>query len=263
MSFDQPHGRRQPPVQSGGLSAGRLAARLRRRDPEHVPLMELEPELLKLVPAADREAAQRVPLVTRHELTAGRLDPRTLVTGGREPFGALVIEGAICCDTTLGTHSSCHLFGPGAIIRPREQAGFSLPWQTGWACVTDTTLAVLEHDFPTFLARWPELSEHVQHQFDIQQEALLCQCAWTGLSRVDDRILALFWHLADTWGRVRPEGVAIPLPLTHRLIGRLVAAERATISLALSRLAAEELLVKIGPRTWLLSHRSQERLTDT
>jgi CRP-like cAMP-binding protein len=126
--------------------------------------------------------------------------------------------------------------------------------------VTDSTLAVLEHDFPTFLARWPALSEHVQDQLNVEQEALLCQCAWTGLSRVDDRILALFWHLADIWGRVRPEGVAIPLPLTHRLIGRLVAAERATISLALSRLAADDLLVKIGPRTWLLSHRSQERL---
>jgi CRP-like cAMP-binding protein len=222
--------------------------------------MEIDPDLIKTVPAQDQEAARRVPLVTRHELPAGHLDTQTLITDDEMPFGVLMVEGAVCRDTALGRHSSCHLFGPGAIIRPRDHGNDSLPWETSWSCVTETTLAVLDHDFPLYLARWPELSEFVHRQLAIELEASLYQCAWTGLSRVDDRILALFWHLADVWGTVRPEGVAIPLPLTHRLIGRLVAAERATISLALSRLAARELLVKIGPRTWLLSHRSQDLL---
>ncbi len=222
--------------------------------------MEVEPALIGTVPLSDRPAAERLPLVTCHELGPGQLDSQSLLGGEQTPFGVLIVSGALCRNTALGRHSSCHLFGPGAIIRPRDQSASSLPWEAGLACVTDCTVAVLDPDFRVYMARWPALAEHVQHQLALELEASLCQSAWTGLSRVDDRILALFWHLADVWGKVRPEGVLIALPLTHRLIGHLVAAERATISLALSRLAAKQLLVKIGPQTWLLSHSSQDLL---
>jgi hypothetical protein len=31
------------------------------------------------------------------------------------------------------------------------------------------------------------------------------------LNRVDRRLLAMFWHLAERWGRVTADGTAIPL----------------------------------------------------
>ena len=237
----------------------------RRREPlppVRLPLMDVEPELLERVPAADRAAAQRLPLVNRFVLPPGELIPEELVTGSRPPFGLLVLAGAVCRHTALGRHSSAHLFGPGAIIRALDHGDASLPWTTSWSCIIESEVAVLDHEFPVVLARWPELSEHVQSQLLRELEGSLDQCAWTGLSRVDDRILALFWHLADGWGRVVPDGIAIPLPLTHRLIGRLVAAERATISLALSRLSARGLLARTGTGTWLLNRDSQQVLTD-
>jgi CRP/FNR family transcriptional regulator, cyclic AMP receptor protein len=246
---------------AGPPSASRRNGHAHRRRPVRMPLMALEPALLKTVPLADRQAAQRVPLVIFHELAPGPLDTAILIEG-RMPFGALLVDGAVCRNTALGRHRSCHLFGPGSILRPRHPTAASLPWESDWTCVTDCTMAVLDHDFPTFLARWPALSEHVQHQLALDLEATLCQCAWTGLSRVDDRILALFWHLADVWGTVGPGGVAIRLPLTHRMIGRLVAAERATISLALARLGAKGLLVKTEANVWLLSPESQQLLID-
>src|SRR6202020_1065324 len=45
------------------------------------------------------------------------------------------------------------------------------------------------------------------------------------------------WHLAARWGRVEPAGIRLSLPLTHRLLGQLVAAERPSISHALARLS--------------------------
>jgi hypothetical protein len=46
----------------------------------------------------------------------------------------------------------------------------------------------------------------------------------------------LFWQLADRWGQMTPEGVVLPLPLTHELLGQLVGLHRPTTSTALQRL---------------------------
>jgi CRP-like cAMP-binding protein len=51
------------------------------------------------------------------------------------------------------------------------------------------------------------------------------------------RLTLLLWHLAGRWGRVEPGGIRLALPLTHRLLGRLVGAERPSVSHALTRLA--------------------------
>ena len=56
------------------------------------------------------------------------------------------------------------------------------------------------------------------------------------------RLLLLLWHLAARWGKVEPGGVRLPLPLTHLLLGRLVGAERPSVSHALKRLAAAGLV---------------------
>jgi CRP-like cAMP-binding protein len=69
--------------------------------------------------------------------------------------------------------------------------------------------------------------------------------------RVDQRLHWLFWHLADRWGRTSPEGVRVELPLTHSLLGELVAARRPSVTTALSKLAAEGKVEREG-RSWLL-----------
>jgi DNA-binding FadR family transcriptional regulator len=73
------------------------------------------------------------------------------------------------------------------------------------------------------------------------------------LNRVDRRLLALFWHLAERWGRVSRDGIAVPLVLSHRLIGELVGARRPTVSTALAELAREGELIRREDGTWLLT----------
>ena len=51
--------------------------------------------------------------------------------------------------------------------------------------------------------------------------------------RVDLRLLMLMWHLADRWGRVTPQGIRIPLRLTHELLADLVASRRPSVTSAL------------------------------
>lgn len=44
------------------------------------------------------------------------------------------------------------------------------------------------------------------------------------LPRVEDRLLLTLWMLAERCGRVTPEGIVLPLALSHEALGRLAAA---------------------------------------
>ena len=71
--------------------------------------------------------------------------------------------------------------------------------------------------------------------------------------------MLLLWHLAARWGRVEASGIRVCLPLTHRLLGQMVAAERPSISHALSRLRARDSSPGT-PGDWHLHGRLDEHL---
>jgi CRP/FNR family transcriptional regulator, cyclic AMP receptor protein len=76
--------------------------------------------------------------------------------------------------------------------------------------------------------------------------------AIASLNSVESRLLALFWHLAEDWGRQTTDGVLVPLRLSHRLIGELVGARRPTVSTAPAKLAREGRLTRRDDASWLL-----------
>lgn len=51
--------------------------------------------------------------------------------------------------------------------------------------------------------------------------------------RTDRRLLLLLWHLAHRWGRVMPDGIHLPLRLTHDLLSDLVASRRPSVTTGL------------------------------
>ena len=71
-------------------------------------------------------------------------------------------------------------------------------------------------------------------------------------ARVDTRLHMLFWHLAGRWGRVRSDGVVVPLRLTHTTLAELVAARRPTVTSALTDLARRGVIRPVE-NGWLLS----------
>jgi CRP-like cAMP-binding protein len=82
------------------------------------------------------------------------------------------------------------------------------------------------------------------------------------MTRVEDRLMALFWHLAHRWGRMAADGVVVPLALSHRLIGELVGARRTTVSTALSALARAGQIVRRPDGTWVLTGEPVAAATD-
>jgi DNA-binding transcriptional ArsR family regulator len=82
------------------------------------------------------------------------------------------------------------------------------------------------------------------------------------MTRVDQRLLLLFWHFAERWGRVRPEGVVVQLPLTHETLGALIGARRPSVTSALSALAEQGLVEPVERGEWLLTESAHEWLEE-
>jgi hypothetical protein len=77
-----------------------------------------------------------------------------------------------------------------------------------------------------------------------RNERLATQVAICQLPRVEDRLLAIMWLLAESWGTVTSHGTRLPLALTHDALGGLVGASRPTVTLALRELAERGAMVR-------------------
>jgi hypothetical protein len=58
--------------------------------------------------------------------------------------------------------------------------------------------------------------------------------------------------LAERWGRVTPDGVLLPLTLSHRMLGQLIGARRPTVSTALGALTRAGEVSRRMDGGWLL-----------
>jgi CRP/FNR family transcriptional regulator, cyclic AMP receptor protein len=121
-----------------------------------------------------------------------------------------------------------------------------------WTVMSPLSVAVLDRRFAAEMTRYPEITATLFDRLSERSLRLATTQAISQLTRVDRRLKALFWHLAERWGRVSGDGVIVPLALTHRILGQLVGARRPTVSTALSELADRGELVRRPDGSWLL-----------
>jgi CRP/FNR family transcriptional regulator, cyclic AMP receptor protein len=225
-----------------------------------IALLSVDHGLREAVPAAELQLAERVLIVPRWELEQGPWSPETLVDEGARPFAALLLRGLVSHEIVLAGRRSANLLGPGDLFRPWRGVDTALPCTSSWTAAPGATIAVLDARFVTATRRWAGLAAVVHERLAEQLDVATVRAAIVGLPRVEERVLALFWQLADRWGVVRPEGVVVQLPLTHALIGQLVGAQRPTVSLALQSLADDGLLLRGDIGAWTLDHESRATL---
>jgi CRP-like cAMP-binding protein len=106
-----------------------------------------------------------------------------------------------------------------------------------WRALWPTRLALLDEDFVDRVRPFPQVVRALLSRACRRTAELDVLRAITSQPRLEVRLVLLLWHLAARWGKVEPASVRLCLPLTHRLLGQLVAAERPSISHALKRLA--------------------------
>ena len=122
---------------------------------------------------------------------------------------------------------------------------------------------MLDEAFHGVTRRWPSIATALLVHAERQLERVAVQQLISQLLRAEQRIVALFWHLADRWGRAEAHGVVLPLTVGHEAIGHLVGGRRPTVSRALGRLNDRRLIVRLANGTWLLDPSSLARCSTT
>jgi CRP/FNR family transcriptional regulator, cyclic AMP receptor protein len=226
-------------------------------------VLELDPDLgADLDPDALRIAGTELvaPLVrVQWHTHRGRWGPAE----SERHLGFLITEGLLLRDVQLLSTHSAEVLGPGDLLRPWDVDGeHPLPVSTdvAWTVLAPLGLAILNADFLGRAARFPTVLARVSERGVGRAKALALHEAITNLKHVETRLLVLFWYLAERFGRVGPESIAVSVPLTHEHLARLVGAARPSVTTGLGRLAARGLLVRDQEGTWRLSPDSREAL---
>jgi CRP/FNR family transcriptional regulator, cyclic AMP receptor protein len=219
------------------------------------PLLELDPDLGQLVPEERLPAAKRELRVAVRVLESGPWDVDRLSVASPEHVGLLVLDGVIAREVLVSDTISTELLGPGDVVRPwRMQDASTLLLHTiRWNVLSRSRFALLDRRLGAELGRYPEVGAAIIDRVNERALRLAITQAISQLNRVDRRLLALFWHLSERWGRMTAEGVALPMTLSHRMLGQLVGARRPTVSTALGELARQGELTRREDGTWLLT----------
>ena len=216
---------------------------------ERVPFLSLALELTRHLTPDERAALQHVglPILT---IQPGVVELSRLLNE-HNAFGATVLDGLVMSARQIGEQTGIQLLGPGDVLMP---GGDPTPvWlsEVELRASSSLRMALFGSELLLACARWPHLIQGLYECVGDQMQRLCAQLVICQLPRVDERVLAMMWLLAESWGQVTPGGVRLPLALTHETLGALIGARRPTVTLALRKLNRQGALLH-QDAGWLL-----------
>lgn len=217
-----------------------------------VRLLDEDPELGSELSSEDFEQAHRYAVARTSTFDRGMYDPHTI--GASDLLGLLVLEGLMIRGVEVAERRCGELVGPGALLRPWDNFGRSapMPYEVHWRVIDPIRVAILDQRTLMVSARWPPLVHALVKRAVERSHALALNVAIHCLQHVELRLMVLFWHLADRFGRVTREGTVVPLKLTHRDLAELIGSQRPSVSQKLVELSDRGQVVRRPDRTWLL-----------
>jgi CRP/FNR family cyclic AMP-dependent transcriptional regulator len=218
-----------------------------------VRLLDADPELgERLAPEQSAHAThQLVAEVLR--VPTGRWDAAGATDPNAHPLGLLILDGLLLRDLDLGRRASTEVLGFGDVLRPwdADSAQSDLPFVARWSVLEPLKLAILDERFLASAVRYPPVIDAIFARAARRHRGLSVRLVINQLVRLEDRLLLALWTLAERWGRVTPDGVLVPMGLTHSALARLVGARRPSVTSALGDLAGNRLLERTEDG-WLL-----------
>ena len=143
--------------------------------------------------------------------------------------GLLLLDGVLSRELVVADQVSAELLGPGDLVRPWQTGNRAslLPVEAVWSVLVAARRSRCWTGASPPSSRATRRSPRCCSTGSGERSVRLATTqAISQLTRVDRRLRALFWHLAERWGRVSGQGVIVPLALTHRILGQLVGARR-------------------------------------
>jgi hypothetical protein len=209
-------------------------------------LFDVDVELAEQLDIRMRLAARSSVTAITFETPPGQLPLAEWLALACTGPGLLVLDGVVVADVQVGDRITAELIGAGDLIQPWSYDDAELDCEVGWRALRSTRFAVLDSAFAQRVQPWPQITDALLQRVGKRTRRLNVQRAIAAQPRLEVRLALLMWHLAARWGKVEPGGVRLPLPLTHQLLGRLISAERPSVSHALARLAHAGLLIGQG-----------------
>lgn len=206
-------------------------------------LLDEDDELAAALEGEALIAARRMTTVRVLRAEPGEHDLRAWFGAAGDGPGLLVLEGVLAFETHLGGRTATELIGVGDLLMaPTWRAEEMVEHDEVWRVLTPLSVGVLDQAFLEHVRTWPPLSEALMRRVSQRVCDVNALRAISSHPRLEVRLVLLLWHLAGRWGKVEPAGIRLQLPLTHRLLGQLVGAERPSITHALARLGNLHLL---------------------
>jgi hypothetical protein len=216
---------------------------------ERVPLLDARSELTRhLTPDEQAELVGVTLPVVR--AGPGLLELEELLND-HKAFGATVVEGLVTGSLCVGEQTGIHLLGPGDVFPAEGELWPAWLGNLEFRTATPVQLGLFGGELLMAIHRWPRIVQGLYASIGDQMHRLSAQLVICQLPRVEDRVLAMLWLLAESWGHVSTSGVRLPLALTHETVGGLVGARRPTVTLALRKLTDDGALVA-QDSGWLL-----------
>ncbi len=218
-----------------------------------VSVLRQDPDLGAAVAESRRELAARSCVANVLDIPRGEWKAEEMTPAG-SGFGLLVLSGVLCRRVVQSERYGAELIGPGDLMRPWDRIGewSTIPTESSWTAIEPARVAVLDAEFTRRAAPFPEIAVTLVRRGLLRSRYLAILIAIINQRRIETRLNMLFWHLADRFGQVRGEWVHVPVPLTHSLLGELVAARRPSVTTALSRLQERGVVVR-DRQGWRLS----------
>ncbi|MHB8659046.1 MAG: ATP-dependent DNA ligase [Solirubrobacteraceae bacterium] len=190
-------------------------------------LLEADPDLAGDLVGPERHMASQAAIARGVRVARGPWEFYPVPDPG--DLGALVLDGLII--VRLGTR------GDGVRERhgKRARAGSDRP--------ADRSLAQR-------IAVWPQLHGALLNRLILRSRRLSLQAAINGQPRIEARLESTLRQLADRFGRVTRDGLALSLPITHTHLAEMVAAQRPSVSTALARLHDARRVISFGRGRW-------------
>jgi CRP/FNR family cyclic AMP-dependent transcriptional regulator len=201
-------------------------------------LFDLDDDMAQAFDLRMRVVARQVATAVVVDAPVGVQDAAAWFAATERGFGLLVIDGVLAVDTEVGDRIASELAGPGDLLQRWDpDPGDLLERRYEYRTLVPSRLALLDAAFTERVRPWPQIGNVLLRRAGRRAGDLNLQRAIACQPRLEVRLTLLLWHLAARWGRVEPGGIRVPVPLTHRLLGRLVGAERPSVSHALTRLS--------------------------
>jgi CRP/FNR family transcriptional regulator, cyclic AMP receptor protein len=219
-----------------------------------ISIIDADPDLGELLDPSEREQARRETVTRVRRLSPGKWVALEALEPDSHHQGFLVVDGLLSREVEVLGRRCVELIGDADVLRPWgwDPTGSHVSAEVDWVVLEPTRMAVLDHALVLQMNPWPQIGLELFARGTRRAHWLAVSLAISHHPRVDDRLLLTLWQVAERWGRVRPDGISVPLPLSHERLATLVGAHRPAVTTAVGELTRAGLLSRGGDRCWVL-----------